>query len=588
MDSQWLKLMRYNKSLFGYKSEVDTPGYFLSPDGKSDPKAELRATLSKFQEDLALYEDPNLHPVCLFPGRYIFLKRNGKIKTDFDLSNCPEYSKFANKLELKSASVIFSSYYINKPASAFGHTLLKLNKEDPLTSDLKSYGVDFSAKVTTKNPFMYGVLGILGGFYGRFSLMPYFLKLREYNDYESRDLWEFELDLNERDLELLTAHLWDMNRAAFDYYYFTENCSYHILRFIDAVKPEWKLWDEVYFTLIPVDTLIPLVEKEDVLKGIYLRPSLYARAYEQLESLNRRQKAFASAALNELALDPEQASSLEEEAQALDAVIDFLDFKYPSEIHLGKKNDQVVDFKRQVLLRRSRLGVKTKLKKKEKKEGFDYSHPARKFGVSYRDSNDERVGSGYELRHRFALHNIMESKGDIYSDFSLEMGKLTLFYRQTDEKLMFENFELAHVEALRPVSDLERKISWNFSVGVEREDLDYKKIGGFLDVGAGYSYRAGSNMFALFLQTENSQLLKESNDSKIGLGGPNFQWLYRSGDFAFKANYKQYYDFERGESGVELYGLKAGYQFNKSALLSLGQEQNYNDRRSSVSLSLYY
>ncbi|MDH5296910.1 MAG: DUF4105 domain-containing protein, partial [Nitrospirota bacterium] len=44
-DRYWHLLLHYRKDfLRGYTSEVDDPGFFLSPNGKTDPEAELQAT----------------------------------------------------------------------------------------------------------------------------------------------------------------------------------------------------------------------------------------------------------------------------------------------------------------------------------------------------------------------------------------------------------------------------------------------------------------------------------------------------------------------------------------------------------------
>ena len=38
---------------------------------------------------------------------------------------------------------------------------------------------------------------IFGGFRGEYAKMPYYFKVREYADYESRDIWEYPLNLTQ-------------------------------------------------------------------------------------------------------------------------------------------------------------------------------------------------------------------------------------------------------------------------------------------------------------------------------------------------------------------------------------------------------
>ena len=66
----WHSLLHYDRTVTGYKSVVDDPKYFLSLTGKSDPLAELTATIEAFCEGDP--KDKN-HPVNRFPARLAWL-----------------------------------------------------------------------------------------------------------------------------------------------------------------------------------------------------------------------------------------------------------------------------------------------------------------------------------------------------------------------------------------------------------------------------------------------------------------------------------------------------------------------------------
>ncbi|MEO7862245.1 MAG: hypothetical protein ABIU05_17805, partial [Nitrospirales bacterium] len=69
-EREWHLLLHYRKTLFGgYTSEQDDPGCFLSPDGKTDPQAELDATLKQFfsEELVGRSKQP---AQCAFIARY--------------------------------------------------------------------------------------------------------------------------------------------------------------------------------------------------------------------------------------------------------------------------------------------------------------------------------------------------------------------------------------------------------------------------------------------------------------------------------------------------------------------------------------
>ena len=45
--------------------------------------------------------------------------------------------------------------------------------------------------------------------------MPYYRKVKEYGDFESRDLWEYELDLNPEESRFMVEHIWEMQKVTF-------------------------------------------------------------------------------------------------------------------------------------------------------------------------------------------------------------------------------------------------------------------------------------------------------------------------------------------------------------------------------------
>ena len=73
-DREWHLLLHYRENLFGgHTSEQDDPGFFMSPDGKTDPQAELDATLKQFFSD-ELVGRSNQPAQCAFIARYHWLR----------------------------------------------------------------------------------------------------------------------------------------------------------------------------------------------------------------------------------------------------------------------------------------------------------------------------------------------------------------------------------------------------------------------------------------------------------------------------------------------------------------------------------
>ncbi|MEI8617212.1 DUF4105 domain-containing protein [Pseudoalteromonas sp. B193] len=81
-------------------------------------------------------------------------------------------------------------------------------KDQTRHKELLAFAVNFAAEPDgSDNAAMYALKGLIGSYPGKFSLMPYYKKVREYNDLESRDIWEYKLNLSEPQVELILLHL---------------------------------------------------------------------------------------------------------------------------------------------------------------------------------------------------------------------------------------------------------------------------------------------------------------------------------------------------------------------------------------------
>ena len=68
--SKWKALLHYQNG----KSSIDSSNFFLSENGKKNPQAELQASIKLFEGD-------DSKKKCLFPARYLWLKKQGFLKS---------------------------------------------------------------------------------------------------------------------------------------------------------------------------------------------------------------------------------------------------------------------------------------------------------------------------------------------------------------------------------------------------------------------------------------------------------------------------------------------------------------------------
>lgn len=357
---RWRKLGRWQADGPGrVLSEVDGPLFFLSPAGKADPAAELAATIEAFwnQPITAVVDD---HPLCRFPMRRLWLLESlpPEIAATMRQPTCPRLADHLERSAASGASLVFSSYYLNNPSSAFGHTFLRLHRPGPQVGErqeLLDRAVDFSADTAGEGPIRYAIWGLAGRFRGTFKMMPYYYKVREYNDYESRDLWSYELDLDDAALLRLRLHLWELGDTWFDYWYFTENCSYHILGLLEVAMPGVELRSRLTRPVLPSETIRVVAEAPGLVRRITWRPSLHTRFRGSLAGVPEDLRPLVDPAARDAAATFPAAVTPWAEARVLDAAADLLDLREAEAIVMDRASEPAL--RRQALLaRRADLG----------------------------------------------------------------------------------------------------------------------------------------------------------------------------------------------------------------------------------------
>lgn len=497
-DSEWLLLLDYKKTFFGkYKSEADGLTYFLSPNGKNSPKDEL------IQNIHAIFEEPTINDNsarCRFPARAYYLAKKLEVTLPSD-TPCGEWQKFYSSFKAESVSVVFSSYFINNPSSTFGHTFLRFNQPRSLQdTDLTDLSVNFAANPWSQNPFIYTLGGLIGWFPGIFSTIPYYYKVREYNNFESRDLWSYKLDLSKEELDQLIRHLWEYKDTHFDYFFFTENCSYHLMTAIEAAAPRLHLSEDLHPWVIPSDTILNLYKKNYV-KEISYRPSSQNTFLGNYSFLNKSQKAEAKRII--LSQSPEVSWTLPQEDRiaVIDTTLDWIDYKYNKEIQ--NKSSWQYQWYNSLLDKRAILPVVEPHLLQEPKIKPHLGHPSERAGVSFGYNN--QIYGFQRISMRFALHDLLDPQGGYPENTQIEFANLTLQLRNHLKRIELQQSQLVDVITLNPLNDFEKGFSWKMSLGTrtfQNKDCFYCH-GINAQFAAGIALGPSSKiLFYTFLQTE--------------------------------------------------------------------------------------
>lgn len=303
---EWLQLLHYTPSWRpgGYRNFVDDPDFFLSPRGAHDPAAELTATLA------ALRTDPATQ--CRFPARTRWLgERLPGLAGELPPASCPEYEEWRRVLAVREAVLVFAASYLNSPSSMYGHTFLRFDSATPeRRTPLLGWAMNFGATVPPdENGFVYAWRGLFGGYPGQFAAGPYFEKLREYSRLESRDLWEYRLNLDAAELDRLLAHAWELRDINFDYYFFDENCSLRLLELLDVARPGHDLADQFPNYAIPIDTVRAAIDA-GMVEAVDFRPAMRTALRHEIALLDAGERALARRLADDAGADPAAFAAL--------------------------------------------------------------------------------------------------------------------------------------------------------------------------------------------------------------------------------------------------------------------------------------
>ena len=270
---EWRRLGHYRETLFsGDESEVDGAEFFLSARGKKDRHAELQATLTAFflPVDAA---HPDDHAICRFPARFEWLDRALALSWHLKRPSCHKLAKYVSDLDAKTITYVYTSNYLKNPASAFGHTFLRIKRQDESSGRDQDWTVEFTALTDTKNPLLYAFKGLAGLFHAKFTLRPFAAKIIQYADLQVRDLWEYDLALEPNEVHTFVLHVWELQATHIDYTYLSGNCSYYLLDVIEAAAPRLELLAKVKPVVFPVDTVNALFATDGLVTKIEYFPS---------------------------------------------------------------------------------------------------------------------------------------------------------------------------------------------------------------------------------------------------------------------------------------------------------------------------
>lgn len=446
------------------KSEVSYAAYFLTPDGQQNVQKELTANIQ------ALFQlaEPNQSVRCRFPARSQWLISQLNIpQPQLPQVECPELDDWFGKIKPYKATLIYATDFMGNPSSMFGHTLLRIDPKDQKQLNLVSYAINYAATVDNADGWAFAWNGLTGQYPGEYSLMPYYRKVKEYGDFESRDLWEYELNLSEAETQFLVRHIWEMQQVTFPYYFVSDNCAYRLMGLLDLVRPELNLKDQFNSTAIPVET-IKAVERQGLVAETIYRPALETQLLSQAK---QHGQTLAKQAHHVAFVEPSQmANQLDaytnaERAKILEMAYDDLYLYLTS----GKvQGDFAQPRLRQLLVLRSQIALEKQRQGAEQpKVDPSKGHHAR--NVSFK-AGEVQGDSFIELGHRQAYHDLIDPQGGFRTGTQLKFWDGSIQYR--NDQLKLAHLDILSVNSYNPITAFKTPLTWGFNLGWQQESVD--------------------------------------------------------------------------------------------------------------------
>ncbi|MCG3652994.1 DUF4105 domain-containing protein [Aliarcobacter butzleri] len=452
-NSYWAKLLHYRNGI----SEIDSTNFFISNNGKEDLKEELFETINSL-------ETGTNNVLCRFPLRVEWLKQNiPTLEEKIVPYSCEELDKFLELTDAKYVTMVFPTAHINSPASMYGHTFLKVggDKETPLISN----AINYAAKTDEKNGLIFAYNGLFGGYEGRYSIMPYYEKIKEYNNLEQRDVWEYDLNLSQEEINKLVLHTWELKDSYADYYFFKENCSYNVLWLLEIARPSLDLVSYFDFKAIPLDTIKILTKYDGLIVDSRYR---YSNLKKMKHILNEEieNKEFLKAYINDEIELPDSLSQSDK--------ISYLDFKiaytqYQRSEDGTEKKEYIKNYLKLLKERSAHKQTRTY----NIKSPLDplISHDSARIGLFY-DSNDS-----FETSIKPAYNDMYDIVDGYLQGAYIDFFELN-FKKQKDKDVKLDRFTLIKIKSYSPQDMIFKPISWGIDAGYEhfKDEDDYFKI----------------------------------------------------------------------------------------------------------------
>lgn len=582
----WQRLLHYQPQGKQFISQIDDPAFFLHPQGKNRPLDELIITIKQLEASLNQPLDEPQDLRCRFPARVNWLKH--ALHLNVPNRACPNLDNWLLEIDAGSLTLAFPAAYLNNAASMFGHSLLRIDSKDRSSRpDLVTWAVNYAAQANPDDgAITYAMKGMFGLYPGYFSLMPYYEKVNEYSHLENRDIWEYPLAIDEKGMQRVLWHLWELDKIRFDYWFFDENCSYQLLALLSVAQDELDLTSGFKLKALPVDTIRALDQAGLLQQAGRFRPSFAT----QLNTMSQQVSATDIQAVKQLVFEqrPPQQLDLASDsntARIYELAFQWLNFRHQ---HQGLPREQASEQLHQLLVARSKVAEKA---------GFTPGvmpkvapHQGHDTALWSLASGHDASGNYLQLAAKPAYHSRFDAVEGYLPSAEINLLELSLRYHHSHKKLQPWHLNLVEVGNYLSSSPIFKLAAWRTRIDIgrtgqqssARDDWRSRTGGGYGRAWGQGDSLMGYSFFTLELEHgPQAGIRKPSTQKRWALGSglaSGFVWQstgqIRSG---MDVQSTKFFSGARGTAHQLSATVQWNYQRNQAWRLRLSREMRHNN-----------
>jgi len=299
---------------------------------------------------------------------------------------------------------------------------------------------------------------------------------------------------------------YEMLIAEFDYFFFSENCSYHLLGLLDVAFADDPLAAEFSLWTIPLET-IKLLDERKLIDDAQFVPSDIRLLKERESVLSRNEQRLALQAASQ-GLDSVDDDLGELTAERAALVLDTLgDYNRYARLKENNSASGLNTNERAVLSRRSKLGVRTPdLVVKPPTLAPQLGHDISRVTLGNRTFDGDV--STFELGYRVGYHDLQDPSVAFGTRSAIELFNIIFAHDSEDESTFLRSLTLLSIESIEPRRGFFKPFSWRTKAEWERETANSNHRFA-ITTGGGVAYRLGEQHGPLFFAFIENDLLDD-------------------------------------------------------------------------------